>query len=91
MVIDRDGMKLGGRGQRRFKLYADDNFSLQLFVDHTAVEAFFQHGDETATFFVFPEKNILPEFRLVSDEPMESVSGRVWELDSFRFHENKSS
>lgn len=85
MTIDRDGMKLGGRGKRRFKLYVDDVLNIQLFVDKTAVEAFFQHGEEVASLFVFPEKHILPEFHVQADVPMESVSGRIWELDAVKF------
>ena len=85
LVIDRTGMKLGGRGKRKFRLYVDQVLSLQMFVDRTAIEAFFQHGEETASLFVFPEKNIQPELRLYSDAPMESISGRIWQLDSFKF------
>ena len=85
LVIDRNGMKLGGRGKRQFRLFVDQVLSLQLFADKTAVEAFFQHGEEAAAFFVFPEKNIQPELRLYSDAPMESISGRIWQLDSFKF------
>ena len=36
-TIDREGMKLGGRGQRRFKIFADDSIKLQIFVDKTAM------------------------------------------------------
>ena len=86
MTIDRDGMKLGGRGQRRFKLYVDKVLYLQLFVDKTASEAFFQHGEEAATLFVFPQKHILPELSLSADKPLETVSGRIWELEAIRFH-----
>ena len=84
-TIDRSGMKLGGKGKRKFRLYADGVLSLHLFVDRTAVEAFFQHGEEAASFFLFPEKNIQPELRIYSDADMESVSGRIWELDSYKF------
>ena len=86
MTIDRTGMKKGGRGLRRFRLFADRTLAIQLFVDKTAVEAFFQHGEEAATLFVFPEKQIRPELVLESDAPMESVTGRVWELDAIRFN-----
>ena len=85
MTIDRTGMELGGKGVRKFKLFVDRVLSLRLFVDRTAIEAFFQHGEEAASFFVFPKKNILPEMTLTSEEPMEEVSGRVWELDAFRY------
>lgn len=86
MTIDRTGMKKGGRGVRRFKLFTDQTLSLQLFVDKTVVEAFFEHGEETATWSVFPEKNIAPELSVTADAPIESVTGRVWELDAIQFH-----
>ena len=86
MTIDRTGMKNGGRGVRRFKMFVDRVLSLQLFVDRAAVEAFFQHGEDVASFLVFPEKNIRPELRVTADAPLETVTGRVWELDSFRFN-----
>ncbi len=85
MTIDRSGMELGGRGVRKFKLYVDQVLSIHLFVDRTAIEAFFQHGEEAASFFVFPKKNILPELVISSETPMEEVSGRVWELDGIQF------
>ena len=83
MAIDRNGMRKGGRGIRRFKLFADTNLSLQLFVDRTAVEAFFQHGEEAASILVFPEKNIQPEVRVTADGEMVSLNGKIWELDGF--------
>ena len=86
MTIDRTGMKNGGRGVRRFKMFVDNVLSLQLFVDRAAVEAFFQHGEEAASLLVFPEKNIRPELRIEADAPLETVTGRVWELDAFHFN-----
>jgi beta-fructofuranosidase len=86
MTLDRTGMKKGARGVRRFKLFTDGHLSLQLFVDKTIVEAFFEHGEEAATWNVFPEKNIAPELILSADAPLESVTGRVWELDAIQFH-----
>lgn len=88
MTIDRDGMKNGGRGKRVFKLFVDQKLSLQLFVDRTAVEAFFQHGEETASLLVFPEKNIQPELEIQADTPIQSIAGTVWELDSYKYQWN---
>ena len=85
MRISREGMKLGARGVRQFHLYVDEVLSLQLFIDRTAVEAFFQHGEEVASFFIFPEKDIVPGLELTADQPMEEVSGQVWQLDVFRY------
>ena len=83
MSIDRNGMRNGGRGIRRFKLFADTKLSLQIFVDKTAVEAFFQHGEEAASILVFPEKNIKPELQVTADGEMMSLSGKIWELDGY--------
>ena len=85
MTIDRTGMKLGGRGVRKFKIYADETLALNLFVDRTAIEAFFEYGEEVASFFVFPEKNILPELVIKGDAPISSVSGRIWDMDAIKF------
>ena len=85
MTIDRDGMKLGGRGRRCFKLFVDQTLSLQIFVDKTAVEAFFQHGEETASMLVFPEKNIQPELAFTADQPVKAVTASIWELDSLKY------
>lgn len=85
MTIDRSGMKLGGRGKRCFKLFVEQTLSLQIFVDKTAVEAFFQHGEETASILVFPEKNIQPELRIAAEQPIRSITASIWELDSFKY------
>ena len=86
MSIDRNEMRNGGRGVRRFRLFADENLSLQIFVDKTAVEAFFQHGEEAASLLVFPEKNIQPELTVESNGILKSLSGKIWQLDSFKFN-----
>ena len=85
VTIDRSGMKLGGRGLRQFKLYAEHALSLHMYVDHAAVEVFFQHGEEAATVAVFPEKNIRPTLRVFSDVDMQQLSGVLWELEPLHF------
>ena len=84
VTIDRTGMKLGGRGKRRFKVYADDQFNVQLFVDRTAIEIFFQNGEQVASFFVFPKEDVKPELIISTDSGVE-VSGKIFELGSFNF------
>ena len=84
-MIDRNGMKLGGKGQRKFKLFADKNLELKMFVDKTAIEIFLQNGMEAASFFVFPEKDVIPKMVLQSDQNFDRVSGKIFELGSFIF------
>lgn len=85
MIIDRNGMKLGGKGQRKFKLYVNEELSFRMFVDRTAIEIFLQHGEDVATFFVYPEKDVAPELTIKSDKEMAEVHGTIWELDSIKF------
>ena len=74
-----------GKAQK-VTMFVDKVLSLQMFVDRAAVEAFFQHGEDVASMLVFPEKNIRPELRIEADAALETVTGRVWELDAFRFN-----
>ena len=84
VTIDRSGMKLGGRGKRKFKVYADSKLKVQLFVDRTAIEVFFQDGEQVASFFVFPKEDIKPELIISSDAVVE-VEGKIYELGAFNF------
>ena len=87
--ISREGMKLGGRGVRRFKLYTYHALVMHIFIDKTAIEIFFQNGEEVASFLVFPEKDVQPVFALEADAPMEKVMGTIWELDRLRYGQSK--
>ena len=58
---------------------------MHMYVDHAAVEVFFQHGEEAATVAVFPEKNIRPTLRVFSDVDMQQLSGVLWELEPLHF------
>jgi len=85
MTIDRTGMKNGAHGVRRFKLHADQNLKIHLFVDKTIIEAFFADGEECATLNVFPAGDAAPELSVTADAPLEAVRGRVWELSPITF------
>ena len=84
MWLSRQAMELGGRGERSFPLTARENFSMRLFVDRTIIEIFLQHGEETASFFIFPKKHILPELVVRADADMERIAVQSWELDTVR-------
>ena len=85
MQIDRMGMTNGGRGVRTFRLYSEDTLQWHFFIDKTAIEVFFQNGEQTASLQVFPEKNILPEMTLAADAELSEIAGSVWQLDSLHF------
>ena len=100
MTIDRNGMKLGGKGirkfndgknfdvdlgVRKFKLFASQELAFNMFIDRTALEIFFQHGEEVATFLLYPEKDVAPKISVEADENLKTMNGHIWEMDSIKF------
>lgn len=85
MTIDRDGMKLGGRGVRRFKLENDGKLKIRFFVDKCAVEAFFQDGYAAASTLIFKQDNVAPTLKVNADVPLDSVSVKTFEMGSHLF------
>ena len=100
MTIDRNGMKLGGKGirkfndgkntdvdlgVRKFKLFASQELEFDLFVDRSAIEIFFQNGEEVATFLIYPEKDVAPKISVTADENWSSMNGHIWEMGSLEF------
>ncbi len=87
--ISRKGMKLGAGGVRTFKVYTYHSFTVNIFIDRSAIEVFFQNGEEVASFLVFPEEEVEPVFFLEADAPMEKVMGTIWDLGRIRYGELK--
>ena len=86
MTLDRTGMRLGGRGVRRFRLAVRDSLKLHIYQDKTAVEVFFQDGEEAASFFVFPTKKEKPKLVISADRKLERIEGSLWELGEFTWN-----
>ena len=101
MTLDRSGMKLGGNGirkftdgkntdvelsTRKFKLFANLNLQFDLFVDRSAIEVFFQDGEEVASMLIYPEnKDINPVLEITGDKEIEKVSGKIYELGALNW------
>ncbi|MCR5833640.1 MAG: glycoside hydrolase family 32 protein [Selenomonadaceae bacterium] len=85
MFIDRNGMNLGGKGTRKFKLATDGELQFRLFVDRSAIEIYLQDGEEVAGMFVFPEKVFVPKFTIEADAPIAKVCGNVWAMGQFNY------
>jgi len=52
----------------------------------TAVEVFFQDGEEAASFFVFPTKKEKPKLVISADRKLERIEGSLWELGGFTWN-----
>jgi len=100
MILDRNGLKLGGKGirqfsdgkntdvnigTRKFKLYADETLQFRMFVDHSAIELFLQNGEEAASMLIYPEKATAPKLEICSDKPMEGICGKIWQLGKLNY------
>lgn len=100
ILLDRSGMKLGGNGirefhdgkntnvelsTRRFKLFANLDLQFRLFVDRSAIEVFFQNGEEACSLLIYPEEDVAPKLEITGDATIESISGKVWELGEITY------
>lgn len=83
--IDRNEMKLGGEGIRKFKLAADANLRLHFFIDRTVIELFCQDGEKTATCMYFPEADCSCQLVLQADDIITSVQGSIWQMGCIEY------
>ncbi len=100
ILLDRRGMKLGGRGIRKFtdgkntdvelgfrkfKLFANLDLQFRLFVDRSAIEVFLQNGEEACSMLIYPESDVAPKLEINGDAPLEKVSGKIYELGELSY------
>ncbi len=100
ILLDRRGMKLGGRGIRKFtdgkntdvelgfrkfKLFANLDLQFRLFVDRSAIEVFLQNGEEACSMLIYPESDEAPKLEINGDAPLEKVSGKIYELGGLNY------
>ena len=100
LTLDRNHMKLGGKGIRpfndgkntdvdlgirKFKLFTNLDLQFRLFVDKSVIELFLQDGEEACSLLVYPEEDIAPVLEFSADKPLQRVSGRVWALGQFTY------
>lgn len=85
MSILRDGMKLGGKGSRKFHLSDDGDLKILLYVDKTAIESFFQDGYEAASILIFKKQDTLPKITIDTDDNADNISIQIHELSGFSY------
>jgi len=51
-----------------------------LFVDHSALEVFFQDGEEAASMLLYPADSVTPKLEICADKPLENICGNFWQL-----------
>lgn len=65
-TIDRNQLKLGGKGIRQFLVKAQDELNLSIYIDNSIIELYLQDGEYYATFCYYPT-NDNPVFDLIQN------------------------
>lgn len=65
-TIDRNQLKLGGKGIRQFLVKAQDELNLSIYIDNSIIELYLQDGEYYATFCYYPT-NDYPVFDLIQN------------------------
>ena len=86
-MMDRNGMELGGKGIRTFKLPAQDKLNLHLFIDKGAVEAFFQDGYTVASTLIYKKEDVAASLKINADKSLVSALANVYELGAYSYSE----
>ncbi|EKQ57819.1 MULTISPECIES: sucrose-6-phosphate hydrolase [unclassified Clostridium] len=83
-TIDRSNMNLGGRGVRRFKLKVLEELKLNMFIDNSIMEIYYQDGLEVTTLMYFPNEEQL-QIQIRSDDKIKVNELSMWNLRSVRY------
>lgn len=83
-IIDRNNMKLGGKGIRKFKLKTDKSLSLHMFLDNSVMEIYYEKGLQTTTLMYFPKEDEL-EVEIKSDNKLKLNEAIVWNLRGVKY------
>ena len=65
-TIDRNQLKLGGKGIRQFLVKAQDELNLSVYIDNSIIELYLQDGKYYATFCYYPTENT-PDIYLIQN------------------------
>ncbi|MVX64913.1 sucrose-6-phosphate hydrolase [Clostridium chromiireducens] len=83
-TIDRSNMHLGGKGVRKFKLKASKELRLNIFIDNSIMEIYYQDGLEVTTLMYFPKEEQL-EINIKNDNKVKINELSLWYLRSVKY------
>ncbi|ALP88790.1 sucrose-6-phosphate hydrolase [Clostridium butyricum] len=83
-IIDRNNMKLGGKGIRKFKLNVDKTLKLHMFIDNSVMEIYYQEGLETTTLMYFPKFDDF-KIEIKSDNKVKMSELNIWNLRGIKY------
>jgi len=83
-IIDRSNLCLGGKGIRKFKLEAEKELKLHMFIDNSIMEIYYQDGLEVTTLMYFLDDDKL-EIEIKSDDKTQINELFAWKLRSVKY------
>ena len=84
VTIDRNHMELGGKGVRKFTLAAQNELKLQLFIDRSVIEIYYQDGLEVTTLMYFPKTEVM-NFAIGSASAVRINELKLWQLNAIQY------
>lgn len=84
VTLDRNQMNLGGRGIRKFELAAQNHLKLQIFIDCSVIEVYYQDGREVTTWMYFPKAEEMK--LLIHSESIVRINEfKLWQLKKIQY------
>lgn len=86
-LIDRNSMANGEKGIRKFKLESNGNLKINMFVDKSSVEIYFQDGKEVASLKLYPKKDSF-NLSLKTEGGQAKINTlNIWKMNEVNYYE----
>lgn len=86
-LIDRNSMLNGEKGVRKFKLESNGKLKINMFVDKSSVEIYFQDGREVASLKLYPKKESFNLSLKTEGGQAKINSLNIWKMNEVNYSE----
>lgn len=86
VVLDRNNMKLGGRGRRKLKIAEAESFKIHMFMDKSAVEIYLNYGREVLSSRIYPKEGSVGIELLSKGGDIGIDKMKIWSLMGVRYN-----
>lgn len=83
-TVDRSNMNIGGKGIRKFKLNSSKELKMNVFIDNSVMEIYYQDGLEVTTLTYYPKSEGL-ELQIRNDSKITINELNMWNLRSVKY------
>lgn len=83
-TVDRSNMNIGGKGIRKFNLNSSKELKMNVFIDNSVMEIYYQDGLEVTTLTYYPKSEGL-ELQIRNDSKITINELNMWNLRSVKY------